>query len=91
MLINSSNLVASETAVREAQNAARVIGLSIEIIKASTNREIDEVFATMAREQIGALLITGDSYLGHVQVALLGARYGIATSSNVASLSVLAD
>jgi putative ABC transport system substrate-binding protein len=84
MLVNSSNLVASETAVREAQNAARVIGLSIDILKASTSREIDEVFATMAREQIGALLIAGDSYFGSrsVQLATLGARHGIATSSN---------
>jgi putative ABC transport system substrate-binding protein len=85
MLINPSNLVGSETAVREAQNAARVIGLSIDILKASTSREIDEVFATMVREQIGALLIAGDSYFASrsVQLATLGARHGIATSSNV--------
>ena len=84
MLVNPSNSVASETAVREAQNAARVIGLSIDILKASTNGEIDEVFATIVREQIGALLIAGDSYLGsrYVQLATLGARHGIATSSN---------
>ena len=84
MLVNPSNLVASETAVREAQNAARVIGLSIDILKASTSRQIDEVLATMAREQIGALLIAGDSYFSSrsVQLATLGARHGIATSSN---------
>jgi putative ABC transport system substrate-binding protein len=85
MLVNPSNSVASETAVREAQNAARVIGLSIDILKASTSREIDEVFATMAREQIGALFIVGDSYFTSrsVQIATLGARHGIATSSNI--------
>ena len=79
MLVNPSNLVASETAVREAQNAARVIGLSIDILKASTSRQIDEVLATMAREQIGALLIAGDSYFAtrSVQLATLGARRGI--------------
>jgi putative ABC transport system substrate-binding protein len=84
MLINPSNLVASETALREAQNAVRVMGLSIDILKASTSREIDEVFATMVREQIGALLIAGDSYFAsrRVQLATLGARHGIATSSN---------
>jgi ABC-type uncharacterized transport system substrate-binding protein len=84
MLVNSSNLVASETAVREAQNAARVIGLSIDILKASTSREIDEVFATIVRERIGALLIAGDSYFASrsVQLATLGARHGIATSHN---------
>jgi putative ABC transport system substrate-binding protein len=85
MLINPSNLVASETALHEAQNAARVIGLSIDILKASTSREIDQVFAAMGREQIGALLISGDSYFASrgVQLATLGARHGIATSSNL--------
>ena len=85
MLINPSNLVASETALREAQNAAPAIGLSIDILEASTSREIDEVFAAMGREQIGALLIAGDSYFASrsVQLATLGARHGIATSSNL--------
>jgi putative ABC transport system substrate-binding protein len=85
MLVNPSNLVGSETAVREAQNAAGVIGLSIDILMASTSREIDQVFATMAREHMGGLLIAGDSYFTSrsVQLATLGARHGIATSSNI--------
>src|SRR5262249_14650837 len=89
MLINPSNLVASETAVQEAQNAARVIGLRLDILKASTSREIDEVFATMVHEQIGALLIAGDSYFAtrSVQLATLGARHGIATSSNISEFA----
>jgi putative ABC transport system substrate-binding protein len=37
VLINPSNLVASETALREAQNAASAMGLSIDILKASTS------------------------------------------------------
>jgi putative tryptophan/tyrosine transport system substrate-binding protein len=85
MLINPNNLVASETAVKEAQGAASSIGLQIDILNASTSREIDEVFARMVREQIGALLIAGESFLGsrHVQLATLAVRHGIATSSNL--------
>jgi putative tryptophan/tyrosine transport system substrate-binding protein len=84
LLINPSNSVASETALREAQNAARVIGLPIDILKASTSSEIDEIFTTMVREQIRALFIAGDSYFASrgVQLATLAARHGIATSSN---------
>jgi putative ABC transport system substrate-binding protein len=84
MLINPNNSVASETALREAQDAAHVMGLRIDILKATTSREIDEVFATMGREHIRALFIAGDSYLNsrRVQFATLGARHEIATSSS---------
>jgi hypothetical protein len=55
------------------------------ISSAGISCSIDELFATMAREQIGALRIPGDSYFASrsVQLATLGARYGIATSSNI--------
>jgi putative tryptophan/tyrosine transport system substrate-binding protein len=84
VLINPSNSVASETALRNAQSAAREIGFPLDILKASTSREIDEAFATMACQQIGALFIVGDGYFAsrHVQFVTLGARYKIATSSN---------
>jgi len=47
------------------------------------NREIEEAFATMVRERISALFITGNAFLGSRagQVATLAARLGIATSA----------
>lgn len=86
LLINPSNsAAASETTLRGAQEAARVIGLPIDILKASTSREIDGAFATIVRERIEALFISGDAFFTsrNVQLVTLAARHGIATSSAV--------
>jgi putative ABC transport system substrate-binding protein len=82
VLVNPSNIANAEAALREVQNAARMIGLSIDILKASTSREIEEAFATMVRERIEALFIGGDGYFGsrRLQLATLATRHGIATS-----------
>ncbi len=86
LLINPSNSPASsETTLREAQEAARSIGVSIDIVKASTSREIEAAFATIVRERIEALFIAGDAFLSSrtVQLVTLATRHGIATSSAV--------
>ena len=48
MLFNPTNSNA-ETTLREVQSAARAIGLQIQVVQASTSREIDAVFATSVR------------------------------------------
>jgi putative tryptophan/tyrosine transport system substrate-binding protein len=80
VLINPNNLVASETARREVQDAARFVGLSIDILEASTIPEIEAVFPTLVRERIKALFISGDTYFNSraVQFGTLATRYGIA-------------
>jgi putative tryptophan/tyrosine transport system substrate-binding protein len=40
-----------ETTLKDVQSAARSMGLQIAVHKASTSREIDGVFATIARER----------------------------------------
>ena len=52
--------------------------------KASTSREIEEAFATMARERVEALFISGDGSLGRwsLQLATLATRHRIAASFN---------
>jgi putative ABC transport system substrate-binding protein len=63
VLINSSNsAAASETTLRGAREAADVMGLSIDILRASTSHDIEVAFATMVREQIEALFIAGDAF-----------------------------
>ncbi len=84
LLVNPGNSVAaSETTLHAAQDSARKIGLSLEILKASSSSEIDAAFATMARERTEALLIAGDAFFNsrNVQFATLAARQGIASSS----------
>ncbi len=85
LLINSSNPAASETTLREAADAAHSLGLSIEVLSAGTNREIEAAFGSMRASGIEALFIAGDGYFisRRVQFATLGARHGIATSFHV--------
>jgi putative ABC transport system substrate-binding protein len=82
VLVNPRNSVVAETTLRDAQEAARLIELPIDILKASTSREIEEAFATMVRERVEALFIAGDGYFGsrRLQFATLATRHGIATS-----------
>jgi putative tryptophan/tyrosine transport system substrate-binding protein len=54
VLQNPANPTA-EPVLREAQEAARVMGLQIHVLNASTSREIDAAFATLARERPDAL------------------------------------
>jgi putative ABC transport system substrate-binding protein len=81
VLVNPRNSVA-ETTLRDAQEAARLIELPIDILKASTSREIEEAFATVVRERVEALFIGADWYfeLRRVQLLTLATRHGIATS-----------
>jgi putative ABC transport system substrate-binding protein len=84
LLINSNNAAAAyETTLREAQEAARTIGLSIEILKAGNAAGIEAAFATIVRERIEALFMAGDSFFASrtVQIVTLATRHGIATAS----------
>jgi putative tryptophan/tyrosine transport system substrate-binding protein len=46
------------------EKAARVIGLQIHVLNASTSREIDAVFATLVREHLDALFVSPDAFWG---------------------------
>ena len=56
--------------------------MPIDILKASTSREIEEAFATIVRERVETLFICADWYfeLRRVQLLTLATRHGIATS-----------
>jgi putative ABC transport system substrate-binding protein len=58
------------------QEAARVIGLQIHILNASTSGEIDAAFASLARERPDALFVVPDVFFlsRRVQFATLAAR-----------------
>jgi putative tryptophan/tyrosine transport system substrate-binding protein len=85
VLVNPSNIAEAEVNLREVQDAARLIGLPIEVLKASTSREIEAAFAMMARERVEALFVASDSYFAgrRVQFATLGTLHRIPTSFNL--------
>jgi putative tryptophan/tyrosine transport system substrate-binding protein len=59
MLVNPNNPEA-ETQSRDAQAAARELGLELHIVHARTERDFDAVFATLVKLRAGALVIGPD-------------------------------
>jgi putative ABC transport system substrate-binding protein len=86
VLVNPAGPAANaESTVRDVQSAARTMGLQIEIVNASTSREIDAAFATFERERPDALFVGADPfYLSRrVQLVHLASRHAVpATYSN---------
>jgi putative ABC transport system substrate-binding protein len=63
VLVNPANTTTTETALRDAAPAARAIGLQIQVLNASTSREIDAAFASIVRERLDALFVAVDPFL----------------------------
>jgi putative ABC transport system substrate-binding protein len=76
VLLNPSNATVAETTSRDVQQAARAMGLQIQVLKASTSGEIDAAFATLERERPDALFVAPDGFFNsrRVQLSNLAAR-----------------
>jgi putative ABC transport system substrate-binding protein len=76
VLVNPANVTVAETALQDVQEAARVIGLQIQVLNASTSREINAAFATLERERLDALFVGADAFFTSrgVQFANLAAH-----------------
>jgi putative ABC transport system substrate-binding protein len=76
VLLNPSNAVSTEATLHITQEVARAIGVQTEIVNATTASEIDEVFASFARERPDALFVALDGFFVSraVQFATLTAR-----------------
>ena len=79
MLVNPANAPVADTTSREAQEAARAIGLQLHILNASTDDEIEAAFDIIAHDRPDALFIPADAFFvsRRVQLATLTARYRI--------------
>jgi putative tryptophan/tyrosine transport system substrate-binding protein len=60
MLVNSK-IPASKDHIRDQQAAARALGLSVQVVEASSERDLAPAFASLADNRAGALYIDGDS------------------------------
>jgi putative tryptophan/tyrosine transport system substrate-binding protein len=76
VLVNPANPPSTRTTLREVQEGARVMGLQIQVLNASTNREIDAAFDIHAPERFDALFVGADPFFFSrpVQFATLAAR-----------------
>jgi putative tryptophan/tyrosine transport system substrate-binding protein len=78
VLVNPANVRNTESTLRDAEPAARAMGLQIQVVRASTGREIDAAFATFVRERPDVLFVGNDPFFNarRIQLALLAGRHG---------------
>jgi putative tryptophan/tyrosine transport system substrate-binding protein len=78
VLVNPKNPLA-EADIKGSQASATDIGGQVEILTASTNREIDAAFASIVQKRAEALLIGPDVFFTNrrVQLATLAVRHGV--------------
>jgi putative ABC transport system substrate-binding protein len=78
LLVNPKN-PATENVMRDVQEAARVKGLQLPILKANSESEIDAAFATLVQLQAGALVVAADPFLSsrREQLVALATRYAV--------------
>jgi putative ABC transport system substrate-binding protein len=76
-LLVNSNTPNAERVMRDVQEAARVKGVQLDILKAGTEAEIDAAFATIEQHHTGALLVAGVPFSRREQLAALAERYSV--------------
>jgi putative tryptophan/tyrosine transport system substrate-binding protein len=76
VLVNPANAPNTEITLRDVEAAARAMGLQIQVLNASTTREIDSAFASFMRERPDALFVGNDAFFTsrRVQFVTLAAR-----------------
>jgi putative tryptophan/tyrosine transport system substrate-binding protein len=69
----------AETTLRDVEPAARAIGLQIQVLNASTSREIDAAFATFVRERPDAVFVGLDVFFNsrRAQLVNLASRHAL--------------
>jgi putative tryptophan/tyrosine transport system substrate-binding protein len=79
LLVNPTNAASTEATLRDVPEAGRAIGLQIQVLNASTSREIEAAFATIANDRADALFVGPDGFFNarRVQFATLATHYRI--------------
>ena len=81
LLVNPTNPTLAEVVTREAQDAARSLGVQLHVLTASTEHDFDTAFSTLAQLQAGGLVIGSDAFFTSrsEEFAALSARYAVPT------------
>ncbi len=79
VLVNPAHATNTETTLRDVEPAAHAMGLQIQVLNASTSREIDAAFRTIVRERPDPLFVGNDAFFNarRVQLVLLAGRHGV--------------
>ena len=78
LLVNPSSPVA-EPQIREAQAAAQALGVRVTVLKAVTENDFDQVFASLAQQRADALFVSADPLFASKgeRLVALAARYAV--------------
>jgi putative ABC transport system substrate-binding protein len=79
VLVNPANAMNAEATLKEAEAAARSMGLQIQVLKGSTSREINAAFAGLGGERPDAFFVGGDGFFvsRRVQLVNLASRHAV--------------
>jgi putative ABC transport system substrate-binding protein len=78
-LVNPVNVAFAGPEIRELQVAAQALGVRLLTVNASDFRDFEPAFATLLRENAGALIVSGAAFFTNNsdQLVALAARYGL--------------
>jgi putative ABC transport system substrate-binding protein len=81
VLINPAGTSTAESTLRDLPEAAGALGLQIQVLNASTRKEIEAAFGSLTRSPADALFIMNDAFFSsrRVQFVILATRLGIPT------------
>jgi putative ABC transport system substrate-binding protein len=79
LLGNPNNPMIDEQVTRDVLAAATAMGIRIQILKATTDREIDAAFVSLVQARTGALLVSNDAFFNSriEQIVALAAHHAI--------------
>jgi putative ABC transport system substrate-binding protein len=82
LLFDPTTSVGPDIGPKVLQEAAASLGLELAVLRASTERDLDTTFASLAQLRAGALMIAGGGLLNRrvEQLATLAARYAVPAS-----------
>ena len=79
LLINSSSPALAESTTRDVRASARTLGVQLHVVSATTDNEIDDAFASLAKLRAGGLVIGSDTFFTSrsERLASLALRYAL--------------
>ena len=82
VLVNPNSVINAETTLRDVEPAARTIGLQLQVLKASTAREIEGAFAWSEGQRPDALFVAATPFLNirRMQLVQLAAFHRLAAT-----------
>jgi putative ABC transport system substrate-binding protein len=78
-LINPSNPQAAPVYASEASTAAKTLGIAVRVLNASTERDLDEVFASLPNAGVSGLAVPAEPFFDSQRdrIVTLAARYAV--------------